>query len=310
MKRGASSRSIIVHTPEPGAGAGQYVAAFVEGLAAQGARVRLFCPSNFAYNNEVSAAGVEIIRAPIREVSYASLGRRFWRNTKFAFGALWQFCLSVEREDVVHFQFVLHLGLGLLFLAAARLKGSKVVMTVHDPLPHRWILPRALRWVETAILGIGYSLCDQLIVHNQAGRRILIEKFQVEPGDISVIPHGPLNAAPKVVSAFENLPDERRPLKLLFFGSLRENKGLHLAIGAVQHLRRRNGGRSVCLTIAGHIPNLMELRYWAECRRLIERDPGGIELIEEMVDDDKMARSLLATTPYCCLMESSSQTAE
>lgn len=302
MIRQAGARNVVVHTPEPGAGAGQYVAEFVVGLAAQGARVRLFCPSNFSYTKEVSAAGVEVVRAPAREVGYASLWHRLSRNVMFAIRALRQFWPSVKRDDVVHFQFVLPLGLGILFLAAARLKGAWVVMTVHDPLPHRWILPSALRWLETAFLSIGYSFCNQLIVHNQAGRKILVEQFQLDAGSVSVIPHGPLNAAPKAVDAAATKTAGSEPLKLLAFGSLRENKGLHLAIGAVQHLRRSGGGRPICLTIAGQIPNLMERGYWESCGRMIRQDPAGIELLERVIEDDEIgplfARHDAVLLPY------------
>jgi hypothetical protein len=69
-------RRVIVHTPEPGAGAGQYVAELVKALAAAGERIVLFCPSNFASEREVAAGGVEIVHAPLREVKHASLGRR------------------------------------------------------------------------------------------------------------------------------------------------------------------------------------------------------------------------------------------
>ena len=280
----ASGRSVVVHTPEPGAGAGQYVAEFVSALAAEREKVKLFCPSNFSYDGEVAASGVEIIRAPLREVNYASLPRRVFRNLSFIFGALKRFWMTVRRGDVVHFQFALQLGLGLLFFLAARLKGASVVLTVHDPLPHHWILPRALRWVETALLSIGYGFCHRLIVHNQAGLRILVDRFHMDARDVAVIPHGPLN-----VPAPAMPPDRKRdgiePLRLLVFGSLRENKGLHLAIGAIQQLRRLTLDRPVCLTIAGRTPNLMELAYWEGCKRKIQEHADGIEVIERLIED-------------------------
>ncbi len=279
-----SGPRVIVHTPEPGGGAGQYVAEFVKALAAADVPVVLFCPSNFAYEREVEASGAEIVHAPIREVDTASLWRRVVRNVEFATGAGPIFWATVRKGDIVHFQFALHLGLGLLYFAIARMKRASIVLTAHDPVPHRWILSRSFQWIETALLTIEYSLCRRLIVHNETGKRILEKHFCSASSVITVIPHGPLNPVPP-----GSVDDQPRPitepLRLLAFGSLRENKGLHLAIAAVQRLRQDAGNRPVVLTIAGSVPNLMERAYWERCLRLIEAQPDGIEVLERTIGD-------------------------
>jgi glycosyltransferase involved in cell wall biosynthesis len=276
-------RRVVVHTPEPGAAA-QYVAEFVSALAAQGTRMALFCPSNFSCVEEVAASGAEIVHAPVREVRQQRLWRRLYRNIVFAASASAKFWSTIRRGDIVHFQFALHLGLGLPYFFAARMKRAFVVLTVHDPLPHRWKLPQPLRWVETMLLSIEYSLCDRLVVHNQAGRRILVEQFCMDSRMVSVVPHGPLNLA-STPSIAARTPDNAEPLRLLAFGTLRENKGLHLSIAAVQRLRRLPLNRQVCLTIAGGVPNAMERAYWESCKRLIQEQPAGIEVIERLIDD-------------------------
>jgi glycogen(starch) synthase len=277
-------RRVVVHTPEPGAGAGQYVAEFVKALSAAGEHTVLFCPANFAYRQEMEAAGAEVVLAPPRHIHQAGLKHRVLRNIAFAVSAAYRFQKTLHRRDIVHFQFALHLGLGLPFFALARLKGAQIVLTVHDPLPHRWILPRPLRWIETTFLSIGYAMCDRLIVHNEAGRQILLRQFHAPPATISVIPHGPLAAAHPVKSGTP-VVDPTKPLRLLAFGSLRENKGLHLSIAAVQHFRRAPAIRAVTLTIAGCVPNQIEKRYWEKCSRLIEDQLDGIEVIERAIDD-------------------------
>jgi glycogen(starch) synthase len=282
-----SSRRVIVHTPEPGAGAGQYAAEFAKSLAAEGESVTLFCPRNFSYAGEVAASGVSVVLTPRREVGFAHLWRRVFRNLLFAIGALKKFFATVRRGDIVHFQFAMHLGLGLLFFFVARFKGALIVLTAHDPVPHRWILPRPLRWMETVLLSIGYSLSDRLIVHNQAGRRILVEQFHVDPTAVHVIPHGPLNLADAKQDQLSS--EGKKPLRLLAFGSLRENKGLHFSIAAVQHLRQFSMDRPVCLTIAGSIPNLMERDYWESCKRLIRKQPDGITVIERVIEDAEVS---------------------
>jgi glycosyltransferase involved in cell wall biosynthesis len=78
-------------------------------------------------------------------------------------------------------------------------------------------------------------------------------------------------------------------LRLLAFGSLRENKGLYLSIAAVQQLRQDATKRPIALTIAGSLPNRMEQAYWDSCVRLIAKQPAGIEVEERRIGDSEIA---------------------
>ena len=284
MTQHKNTYRVIVHTPEPGAGAGQYVAELVKALAATGLSTLLFCPGNFAYKEEVEESGVTIIKAPAREVGRASLWRRIIRNIGFAARGARTFWAVVDKGDIVHFQFAPHLGLGLLYFVVARLKNASVVLTAHDPVPHRWILPRPFRFIEMGLLSIGYRFCSRVIVHNQTGRQSLLRDFHLDSRLVTVVPHGPLNP----IST--GIPDDgpaahEQPLRLLAFGSLRENKGLHLSIAAVQRLQKATTDRPVVVTIAGSVVILAERAYWTRCLLLIERQPSGIEVVERMIDD-------------------------
>lgn len=301
QKSAAIRQRIIVHTPEPGAGAGQYVAAFVKALAVSGVQTILFCPRNFAYQQEVSAMGAQIVRAPNRKINAANLWRRVLRNAEFVAAGAPKFWATVRTGDVVHFQFAMHLGLGLPFLAIARMKGASTVLTVHDPVPHRWILPRPFRFIEKALINIEYSLCSRLIVHNQAGKQILTDHSHLCSSVITVIPHGPLNPIP--AGGVDSKASSRvEPLRLLAFGSLRENKGLDVAIAAVQRVRQSSIDRPIVLTIAGTLPNAGEREYWKRCLRIIAAEPAGIEVLERPFDDDEVgllfARHDAVLLPY------------
>jgi glycosyltransferase involved in cell wall biosynthesis len=199
----------------------------------------------------------------------------------------------VRKGDIVHFQFALHLGLGLLYFFVARLKGAAIVLTVHDPLPHRWILPSSFRGIEKWLLRFQYRLCSRLIVHNETGRRVLRESFGLEYGSIAVIPHGPLNPI-EARKVNQQAPAAAEPLRLLAFGSLRENKGLHLSIAAVQRLRQEAANRPIILTIAGALPNLRERPYWERCLRLIAEQPEGIEVRERRIGDGEVTELFAA----------------
>jgi glycogen(starch) synthase len=138
-------------------------------------------------------------------------------------------------------------------------------------------------------------------VHNQTGLRILVDQFHMDAREVAVIPHGPLNL-PSPATVPDSEGEGVEPLRLLVFGSLRENKGLHLAIGAIQHLRRLTLDRPVCLTIAGRTPNLREAAYWESCKRQIGTQVDGIEVIERLIEDAEVgalfARHDAVLLPY------------
>jgi glycosyltransferase involved in cell wall biosynthesis len=141
-----------------------------------------------------------------------------------------------------------------------------------------------------------YRLSERIIVHNEAGKDVLVRQFRQQANRVSVIPHGLyLNASEgDTYPAFECL-------RLLAFGSIRENKGLHLAIRAVQTLPP-DFHIPVHLTIAGGIQNSSAERYWQTCKQMIATKPDGIEVIEGHVDDDKigplLARHHAVLLPY------------
>lgn len=281
--RSAATSKIILHTPEPKSGAAKYVAQLAIALRRAGMPVALFCPANFVYADHLGEAGVEIVTAPARDVSEAGVWKRLTRNLSFVARALFRHHCFMQRGDVVHFQFPLRLPLGVLFYWSAWLKGAAVVLTAHDPLPHRWRLPSALRWAERALMGLEYRSCQGVVVHNRIGREVLTADFGVPADRVFVVPHGPDGAAPAAMQ-FPRFDEFR----LLSFGSIRENKGLHFAIEAVQRLRRENVN-PVRLTITGSPETMAECAYWQRCKRMIEAAPGGFEIREGFVPDDEVA---------------------
>jgi len=287
---------VIVHTPEPRDGAAKYVSELVVALREAREDVILFCPENFEYRDAVLAAGVEISNAPSRDVSQAGLVRRVVRNLTFMFKAARAQYKLVHRGDVVHFQNTLHLPLGFVFYWLVSMKGGRIVLTAHDPLPHRWRFPQSMRWIEKGMLKIAYSLCDAIVVHNENGKEILLKEFQQNSERIAVIPHGPDTHA-QHNSEFP----EFDCLRLLAFGSIRENKGIHLAIEAVQRLCK-GGGIPVRLTIAGKLYTAAEQGYWRRCEELIAAAPEPMELLVRFITDDEisplLARHHAVILPY------------
>ncbi|MFL6415992.1 MAG: glycosyltransferase family 4 protein [Bryobacteraceae bacterium] len=274
-------KQVVVYTPEPASGAARYVFELVKSIADAGAPVLLFCPSNFAYAGDLAARGVRVSYSAPRGIDPGSLSTRIIRNLRF-FGRHFLSQLPLCKPGhVFHVQFPLYFPLGLASFLVAKMRGSKVVFTAHDPVPHKWLLPEALRALERGTLGLAYHLSDQIIVHNEADRRLLVEKFDQPTSKVSVIPHGPLS----VGSAVHPLKPSDR-LELLLFGSIREDKGIHLAVEAVHRLHSQ--GHPVRLMIAGALANARESAYWERCKKSIAEAGECIRVEERFIADDEL----------------------
>lgn len=107
---------------------------------------------------------------------------------------------------------------------------TRLVTTVHDVVPHRSRLPRS---VQHRLLARLYAVCGTIVVHHEDVRAELTARFDVDPASVQVVPHW--------VSPFRS-PDDRRSLsdarRVLFFGTLRENKGIEVLLDAVDRLPR------------------------------------------------------------------------
>ena len=280
----AKQLEVIVYTPEPFDGAARYAAEVVKALHTEGIQASLFCPDNFAYSEELWGCGVPMSFAPVRDVSRASLFMRIWRNLKFAVRSSLALHSTMSGGECVHFQNPLHFPLGLLPYLVVRLNRGHIILTAHDPIPHRWRLPRYLRAYEMSMLQQSYRHADAIVVHNLAGKTALQDTFKVPSNRIHVIPHGPVSSreARSTYPSFEKL-------KLLCFGAIRENKGIHLAIEAVQQLNAQTP-IPIELNIRGELYTAAEGAYWNSCLRLIERAPLGIDVEEGFVPDEEVGQ--------------------
>ncbi len=278
------SPRIILHTPEPASSAALYVEALAVALATTQTPVCVVCPGNHQARAALERdplIEVRICRDRATQVS-VSVFTKIVQNLRFVVSSAKTLWRATQPGDIVHLQYILHLPFGLIFFLCAWAKRAHIVLTVHDPLPHKFLFPGRLRMIERRSLAWAYRWSDVLIVHSEAGKRMLLEQFQVSPDRVCIIPHGPYELKKKVRPC-----KEERLLEVLFFGSLRENKGLHLAIESVQTLARE--AVPVRLTIAGQVVNKKEKAYWESCRALIDGESAAVRLIESFVPDDALA---------------------
>lgn len=273
---------IVMHTSEPESGAALYVANLVNALSAAGATVVLFCPPNFAYADEIRSAGASVACSARRDTTGgASLAGRLSRNLRFFAAAAARQALLTRSGDIVHFHFPLYFPAGLALFLLARLQARAVVFTAHDPSPHKWLWPSAFRPAERGCLRWAYSMSTLIVVHNHRAKELIAASFGQKPSKIVVVPHGCATRS----------PDQIRPcaspvLELLMFGSIRENKGVDLAIAAVRLINE--AGPKVRLTIAGAVANARERHYWNSCKSAIGPNEEGFCVMERFIPDHEV----------------------
>jgi D-inositol-3-phosphate glycosyltransferase len=152
-----------------------------------------------------------------------------------------------ERRSICHFH-SFHVGvLQLIGTVLARLLLRTVVVTAHDIQSFVASLERPL------VSRLVYLLAARVIVHNEYSRQELGERLGVEVTKIAVIPHG------NFVHVIDSIPDQfgsRASLGipanakvLLFFGHIKDVKGLDLLIQALPLVLQRHP--DAFLVIAG-----------------------------------------------------------
>jgi len=142
--------------------------------------------------------------------------------------------------DVVHVQYLpmlkWRMPLDLWFLEFCRKRGAKIVLTVHDLLPH----DSGQRYRAT-FLDL-YARADALICHSDSVKARLVAEFAVPETKVSVIPHGPFfydlpsAGTEHALAAFALEPD--KPM-VLWQGIIFPYKGVDLLLTAWKQVEMR-----------------------------------------------------------------------
>ncbi len=150
----------------------------------------------------------------------------------------WLWAGLTLRGRVVHAQwwsFAL-LPVYLTVLAVARLRGRRVVMTVHNVSPHE--SGNLKRWLNQAV----FRFADRFIVHSEKNREALAAATG-RPDSIDVLPMGAIGAPRTGISrsdARRRLGIEEDARVVLAFGNIRSYKGLDVLIEAFAEVRARD----------------------------------------------------------------------
>jgi glycosyltransferase involved in cell wall biosynthesis len=147
----------------------------------------------------------------------------------------------VSPPDIVHVQYLpmlqSRLPLDLWFVQFCRKRGSKVVLTVHDLLPHDTGEAH-----KQAFRGL-YRMVDGIICHSDNIRIRLGEEFSVPEEKVAVIPHGPFFYDLPATNSEETLRSfnlEPGKLFVLWQGIIFPYKGIDLLLNAWQQVEAGN----------------------------------------------------------------------
>lgn len=157
-----------------------------------------------------------------------------------------------ENIKLAHLLFPFYLT-DLITILRLKRKGIKVILTVHEIFPHKPFLGGK---IDKKILKKMYKLSDLLLVHTDSLKKEMLELFSVSTEKVRVIPHGyfecPKSPADTLTLKKKYHVSLNKKI-LLFFGTIRENKGLDILLYAEKDLRD-----SFFIFIAGQIAGASE----------------------------------------------------
>jgi glycosyltransferase involved in cell wall biosynthesis len=170
-----------------------YTAYLAKALRAQGVPVQVGAITYYLDPSCFHDRGLSLDPGLSDLVGRFSLPRVLRRPLKLAEGLLNLAALSIRflfrPPQIVHVQFLpllrSRLPVDHWFVRLCRRRGSRIVLTVHDLLPH----DTAARYHD--LYQRLYRTMDALICHSDHIKERLVKEFGVPAGRIAVIPHGP-----------------------------------------------------------------------------------------------------------------------
>ena len=205
--------------------------------------------------------------------------------------------LILGNNILIHYQFF-RSKIELLFLWIFKMAGAHIVYTAHNVLPHE--SSKIDPWIFRSI----YHTVDEIIVHSDFIKKKLLNQFTINKAKVHVIPHGDFNMFLPVlektgISARKRFAYAPEDKVLLFFGYIREYKGLDLLLDAFGTLQ--NHDNRFKLLIAGSPATEALLREYSE---RIQATPGtqNIHAVLDFIPHENVAdyflTSDLVVLPY------------
>ena len=267
-----------------------YTAYLSRALLAEGVDVTVGSITYYLDRTCFSSRGISLDPGLINLVGRFALSRTPRRILKLI-EALLNLCalafrFLVSSPDIIHVQYLPMITwrapLDLWFLQLCRRRGVKIVLTVHDLLPHDTADRHRDKFQKL------YKLVDGIICHSGHIQQRLVTEFSVPAHKVSVIPHGPFfydlpSTDPS--STLARFDVEPCSLLVLWQGIIFPYKGIDLLLNAWREVETAQA--HACLVIAGTgAPSLLQqLREQIESCELkrVRLHPRFIST-EELVD--------------------------
>lgn len=172
-----------------------------------------------------------------------------YNGGKNKYGALFAYFLSnfklaamvvTGRYDVLHVQTFKKPSYEIALYKKLHPFVGKMVHTVHNVLPHEE------KDENHKLYKSFYDACDELIVHNEYSKQLLIDVFDINSDKITIAAHGVYST--HVASDIEK--SDREKFTVLLFGKVRKYKGIDVLIKSVQYLSEE-AKKKIRIIIAG-----------------------------------------------------------
>src|SRR3989344_5222029 len=204
-----------------------------------------------ATESELAFSTIQNPRLLLRPATFKSLAESYIKLTN----SLLQFQPQIFNLHVTAFVRVLHYFFRPLIVDIKKMN-SKIVFTMHD-VEH--IGEKHL--INNDILSSFYSLADAAIVGNEQEKKLLRQNFSFQKPTV-IAQHGTYNlfdrGAITVSAAKQKLGYDSNDFVVLFFGFLRENKGLDILLKAVAELKNKKLNKTIKLYVAATVRNQYE----------------------------------------------------
>ncbi|MCF7795656.1 glycosyltransferase family 4 protein [Patescibacteria group bacterium] len=211
---------------------------------------------------------VKILTSDISEYSFfklkCSLSPLLYEDTRNIFHKLirlfWNYCIIFftalfGRYDTIHFQWPISVKFDSFFIKCLKFFYRKpIVFTVHDLIPLEYDLKSFSKSHLFKKYKKFYNSFNKIIVHLDYIKTDIINIFDIKQEKIFVIPHGnylnfrDFNKIYTKKEARELLEIPEDKFYILFFGYIRNYKGLDVLIKSLSHLPE-----NICLLISGKI---------------------------------------------------------
>jgi len=199
--------------------------------------------------------------------------------------------IRLEKYNIVHFQFFRRRRIESLFFAMLKLQRIKLAFTVHD------VTPLNENKLDHFFNLLVYKVADILFVHSNSNKTALAQQMKLSGKKIKVAPHGDFDfmVPDRIITkseARQYFSIQQGQNVILFFGAIREYKGLDILLNSLSHLSEKI--KNLTVIIAG-MPDPIELK--SQYADIISRLPKEINVIyhTEFIPDVEVAKYFFAS---------------